>query len=140
MPVYSYKGFDAKGKAVSGVKDADNVRALRMVLKRDGVIVADAKEASLRAKAAGETAAIGLAAMVNPITAFKMWQDRETGDRLQVAVITRQLGTLLKAGVPLAESLGALVDQLERAGLKRVLADVKTQVNEGASLGDAMAR
>jgi general secretion pathway protein F len=140
MPVYSYKGFDTRGKQVSGVKDADNLRALRANLKRDGVLLTDAKEASLRAKAAGETAAVGLVALINPIAAIKMWQERETADKLQVAVITRQLGTLLKAGVPLAESLGALVDQLERPGIKRVIADVKTQVNEGSSLADGMAR
>lgn len=140
MPVFSYRGFDARGKVVSGVKDADNLRALRATLKRDGVLLTEAKEAALRVKAAGEAAALGLVALINPITAIKLWRDRDTADGLQVAVLTRQLGTLLKAGVPLAEGLGALVDQTERSGLKRVLAQVKTQVNEGAALGDAMAK
>ncbi len=144
MPVFSYKGFDSRGKAVSGVKDADNLRALRVNLKRDGVLITEAKEASLRAaaagRAAGEAAGISLLALFNPVAAMRYWKEREAGDRNTVAVITRQLGTLLKAGVPLAEALGALVDQLERPGLKRVIADVKTQVNEGSSLGDAMAR
>jgi general secretion pathway protein F len=142
MPVYSYKAFDAKGKSVGGMRDADNLRALRMNLKRDGVLLIEAKEASaaLRRREAGEAAQIGLLAMVNPITALRAWKERETADKVQVGILTRQLGTLLKAGVPLAESLGALVDQVERPGLKRVLADVKTQVNEGASLADSMAR
>src|SRR5438477_288363 len=56
MPVFSYKAFDPKGKSVSGVKDADNLRALRAVLKRDGVLLVEAKEAALRVKAAGEVA------------------------------------------------------------------------------------
>ncbi|MDB4970122.1 MAG: ral secretion pathway protein [Myxococcales bacterium] len=144
MPVYSYKGFDTRGKAVSGVKDADNLRALRANLKRDGVLITEAKEASLRAaaarRAAGEAAGVSLLALINPVAAMRYWRDRETADRSAVAVLTRQMGTLLKAGVPLSESLGALVDQVEKPGLKRVLADVKTQVNEGASLGDAMGR
>ncbi|HZS39729.1 MAG TPA: type II secretion system F family protein, partial [Polyangia bacterium] len=140
MPVFSYKGFDTKGKAVSGVKDADNVRALKTVLKRDGVLLTEAREAAARVKAAGEVAAIGLVAMVRPGAAMRMWRERQTADRMQVAIITRQLGVLLKAGVPLAEGLGALVDQVEKPGFKRVIADVKTQVNEGSSLGDAMAR
>ncbi|HEY2743821.1 MAG TPA: type II secretion system inner membrane protein GspF [Polyangia bacterium] len=144
MPVFSYKGFDTRGKAVSGVKDADNLRALRANLKRDGVLITEAKEAALRAAAiaqgAGTAAGVGLLALFNPVAAMRYWRDRETADRGSVAVLTRQLGTLLKAGVPLADSLSALVDQVERAGLKRVLADVKTQVNEGSSLGDAMAR
>src|SRR5260370_27171618 len=144
MPVFSYKGFDTRGKAVSGVKDADNLRALRMNLKRDGVMLTEAKEARLRAaaigQAAGEVAGMSLVALLNPATALRMWRERETADRAAVASLTRQLGTLLNAGVPLSEALGALVDQLERAGLKRVLAQVKTQVNEGSSLGDAMAK
>ena len=144
MPVFTYKGFDTRGKAVSGVKDADNLRALRLNLKRDGVLLTEAKEARLRVAAAGHAAAgaasIGITALFNPAAAYRMWKERESADRAAVASLTRQLGTLLKAGVPLAESLGALVDQIEQPGLKRVLAQVKTQVNEGSSLGDAMSK
>ncbi len=144
MPVFSYKGFDTRGRAVSGVKDADNLRALRMNLKRDGVLITEAKEASLRAAAAGQAvgqaATIGLLGMFNPVAAMRYWKERESADTATVAVITRQLGTLMKAGVPLADSLAALVDQVDRPGMKRVLADVKTQVNEGSSLADAMGR
>jgi general secretion pathway protein F len=78
--------------------------------------------------------------MFNPMAAARYWKERESADTATVAVITRQMGTLMKAGVPLADSLAALVDQVERPGMKRVLADVKTQVNEGSSLADAMAR
>ncbi len=141
MPVFSYKGFDSRGKVVSGVKDADNVRALKVALKRDGVLLTDVKEAAIRgAKAAGEAAAIGLLALLNPVAALRMWRDRDTADRTQVAILTRQLGVLLKAGVTLGEALAALVEQTERPGLKRVLAQVRQQVNEGSSLGDAMNR
>ena len=45
MPVFSYKGYDPKGKLVSGVKDADSLRTLKSVLKRDGVLLTEAKEA-----------------------------------------------------------------------------------------------
>jgi general secretion pathway protein F len=141
MPVFSYKGFDTKGKPVSGVKDADSLKTLRANLRRDGVLITEAKEAAIRAVQTGaQVAGIGLLALINPIAAARAWRDREAADRLQVAVLTRQLGTLLKAGVPLAESLGALVEQVEKPGLKRVLADVRGQVNEGSSLGDALAR
>ncbi len=140
MPVFSYKGFDSRGKNVSGMRDADNLRALRLNLKKEGILVSEAKEAALRAAEIGAQAAIGATALINPMTAIKMWQERRTASNLQVAILTRQLGTLVKAGVPLAESLGALVEQIDQPGLKRVLADVKTQVNEGISIADAMAR
>jgi general secretion pathway protein F len=141
MPVFSYKGFDTKGKPVAGVKDADSLKNLRAALRRDGVLLTEAKEAAIRAVQAGaQVAGISLLAMFNPIAAARWWKEREAADRMQVAVITRQMGTLLKAGVPLAESLAALVDQVEKPGLKRVLADVRGQVNEGSSLGDALSR
>ena len=50
MPVFQYKGFDSKGKAVHGVKDADNLRALRANLKRDGILIT---EESMKALAEG---------------------------------------------------------------------------------------
>jgi len=113
MPVFSYKGFDTRGKAVSGIKDADNVRSLRANLKRDGVLITEAKEAALRVaaagRAAGEVATMGIVGMFNPMAALRMWKERQTADRTAVAVITRQMGTLLKAGVPLADGLAALV-------------------------------
>ncbi len=140
MPVFQFKGVDAKGKQQSGMRDADNLRTLRANLRKEGIFVTDAKEASLRAKEAGEVAADIAVGMINPKLMIKRMQERQKASQLQIAVLTRQLGTLLKAGVPLAESLGALVDQIDQIRLKRVLADVKTQVNEGSSLADAMGR
>jgi general secretion pathway protein F len=60
--------------------------------------------------------------------------------KTDVAAFTRQLSTLLKAGIPLAEALGALFDQAEKARLKRVLGEVRSAVNEGSSLADALAK
>jgi general secretion pathway protein F len=138
MPVFTYKGFDARGRAVSGVKDSDNAKNLRAALRRDGVLLTDAKEGARigGSQQGGQT----FVELINPAGIIQRYRERESADKSQVAIITRQLGTLLKAGVPLAESLGALVEQTERPSLKRVLADVRTQVNEGSSLGDAMAR
>ena len=52
---------------------------------------------------------------------------------------TRQLATLIGAGIPLVESLVALIDQVEHETFRAVWADVKQKVNEGASFGDALA-
>lgn len=68
----------------------------------------------------------------------KLARGRITSD--DIAIMTRQLATLLGAGVTLVESLTALVDQVEKERLKRVLSDVKQRVNEGSSLGDALAQ
>jgi general secretion pathway protein F len=57
-----------------------------------------------------------------------------------LAIATRQLATLLGAGIPLVESLGALTEQVEHARLKSVIGQVRDRVNEGATLADALAR
>jgi general secretion pathway protein F len=56
-----------------------------------------------------------------------------------VAAFTRQLATLLKAGIPLAEALGALGEQGDNKKLEMVLAEIRQKVNEGSSLADTLA-
>ena len=55
-----------------------------------------------------------------------------------VAVLTRQLATLLKAGIPLAEALGALGEQADNKKLAMVLVEVREKVNQGTSLADTL--
>ena len=57
---------------------------------------------------------------------------------LDVAVATRQLAVLLRSGVPLVESLSALIEQLDHPEIKNAFTDTRNQVNEGANLADAM--
>ncbi len=143
MPVYAWKGLASTGKQLTGVKDADNVRALKANLRRDGIFLTSANEANLRAAEMAQVAGdvgIGALRIAAGLSPGGLRGGRKNADNRQVAILTRQLGVLLKAGVPLAESLGALVDQSETPGLKRILADVKTQVNEGAALADALSR
>jgi general secretion pathway protein F len=109
-------------------------------LRRDGILLTDAREGGARAVGGVQSGGQTFAEVISPAGLLRSWRERESADKSQVAVITRQLGVLLKAGVPLAEALGALVEQMERPSMKRVIADVRTQVNEGAALGDAMAR
>ena len=56
-----------------------------------------------------------------------------------VAVLTRQLATLLKAGIPLAEALAALGEQADNKKLAMVLVEVREKVNQGTSLADTFA-
>jgi general secretion pathway protein F len=133
MPVYAYKGLDAKGKTVSGVRDADSPRTLRTVMRREGVFVTNLAESSAKGGGAAAVAGKGLSREVN----FKGFFDRVKPQ--DVAILTRQLATLLKAGIPLAESLGALVEQSSSDKLRHILAEVRTKVNEGSALADALA-
>src|SRR5690606_5472059 len=59
---------------------------------------------------------------------------------LDLALATRQLSTLVGAGVPLVQALSALTEQIENTRLKGVIAHVRDRVNEGSTLADAMAQ
>jgi len=57
-----------------------------------------------------------------------------------VAIMTRQMSTLIGANVPLVEALSALYEQLENPTLKKTMAQVRDAVNEGASFADALSQ
>ncbi len=126
MPVFSYRALTADGKAIQGLREAESPRGLRAALKRDGVFLTEVLgEQAQQAQASRE---------VN----VRRW----LGGRVKaedLAVTTRQLAVLVHAGIPLVESLAALVDQVEHERLKRIVSDVRQRVNEGAALADALA-
>lgn len=125
MAVFEYRGIlIGTGKPVKGMRDAENAKALRAVLRKDGVLLTTAAEA--KAGTEKKTSGASLKAfMGRPSTA-------------DIATATRQLATLMRAGIPLLESLNALIDQVEKDGLKRALTAVREQVREGISFAKAL--
>ncbi|HLK37319.1 MAG TPA: type II secretion system F family protein, partial [Polyangiaceae bacterium] len=125
MAVFEYRGIQAAtGKAVHGVRDADNAKSLRATLKREGVLLTGAHEEQKARRANGKSLeAAPLFRRVSPT---------------DVAMMTRQLATLVNAGIPLVESVGALIEQMEKLELKRVLTQVVDRLNEGSSLAKAL--
>ncbi len=135
MPVFEYRGLNEAGKTVSGLKEADSAKSLRAALRKDGVFLTEViGQAAEGAPFNGAKAIAGAAGA--QIDLRKLARGRITTD--DIAIMTRQLSTLLHAGVPLVEALTAMVDQVEKERLKRVLSDVKQRVNEGSSLADAL--
>ena len=135
MPMYAFKGVSASGKSVSGVKDAESPKALRVVLRKDGVLVTSfelsksgkqAKEANK--KKGGLSRDVDLGGLIGGVK------------KTEIAAFTRQMATLIKSGIPLAEALGALVEQVANLRFKTPLSEVRTNVNEGMSFADALAK
>src|SRR4029078_6800743 len=141
MPVYAWKGLNNAGKAVSGTKDADGPKGLRQTLRKDGVYVTEHKE--VLGGAGGRNAAGPATASGEKVSFFK--REIDLGGLLErvrpqdVAVLTRQLATLIKAGIPLAEALGALGEQADNKRLAMVLVEVREKVTQGTSLADTLA-
>ena len=125
MAVFEYRGIlVGTGKPVKGVRDAENPKALRTALRKDGVLLTVATE--------------GKAAEAKAKRNIKVLEFMGRPSTSDVAVLTRQLATLVGAGIPLFESLNALVEQIENEQLKRALTQVREQVREGISFAKAL--
>jgi general secretion pathway protein F len=127
VPVYAYKGVTASGRRARGFLDAESLRGARSKLRRDGVFITELAEER------GAAAARDRASARLRLPSFQ----RIGG--LDLALVTRQAATLIGAGIPLVEGLGALTEQTEHPRLKSVLGQVRDRVNEGASFADALA-
>lgn len=125
MAVFEYRGIlIGTGKPTKGVRDAENPKALRATLRKEGVLLTNAtEEKAAKAKAKGN------------IQLFSFMGKPSTSD---IAVMTRQLATLLRAGIPLFESLNALIEQVENEMLQRALTNIREQVREGISFAKAL--
>jgi len=122
MPIFEYKGMDAAGKAASGILNADTPHEARSKLRRDGVYVTDVTMIKASDKRGIEIA-------------LPKFMRGRVGD---LALVTRQLATLLGAGIPLTESMTALIEQAQNREMEKVLRDVREKVTQGASLGEAL--
>jgi general secretion pathway protein F len=125
MAVFEYRGIlAANGKNVHGVRDADNAKVLRATLKREGILLTGAHE-EVKARVGGRKS----------IDAGSLFRRVSVGD---IAMTTRQLATLVNAGIPLVEAVDALIEQVDKLELKRVLTQVVDRLNEGGSLAKAL--
>jgi general secretion pathway protein F len=125
MAVYEYKGIQIdSGKAVKGYRDADNAKALRALLRREGVLLTLATEERERKEQTRRH-----------IDLLAVFRRVNTAD---VAVMTRQLATLVRAGVPLVESIQALTEQIEKEALVRIMTTVRESLNAGTGFAKSL--
>ncbi|MGD8111279.1 type II secretion system inner membrane protein GspF [Vibrio sp. TRT 21S02] len=124
MAAFEYKALNAKGKNVKGVIEGDNARQVRARLKEQGLIPVDVIETRAKASKQQGTAKSG----------FK--RGISTPD---LALITRQISTLVQSGMPLEECLKAVSEQSEKPRIRTMLLAVRSKVTEGYTLADSLA-
>jgi general secretion pathway protein F len=122
MPAFSYQALDASGKTQRGVLQGDTARAVRGALRERGLNPLSVDEVR-------EGSAPG---------AQPLLRRRGLGGA-QLALLTRQLATLVGAGLPIDEALGALSEQAENERQRALTVSLRARVMEGASLAQAMA-
>lgn len=119
MPAFAYEALNGSGKTQQGVLQGDTARAVRGMLRERGLN-------PLRVDEVGEG-----------VRAAKPFARRTLGGA-QLALLTRQLATLIGAGLPIDEALGALSEQAENERQRALTVSLRARVMEGASLAQAL--
>jgi general secretion pathway protein F len=125
MPAFRYEAVDLGGATHKGVVNADNARSARADLRTQGLTPLAVEAIAAQLDAAGVA------------------KSRGFGERLsqvELALFTRQLASLLEAGLPLEQAFTALLEQAERPYMRDLIASIRSEVMGGASFSDALSR
>jgi len=124
MALYAYQAFSREGKRISGSMDAVSVQEVRERLTRSGLLPVQINRME-------QVAAWSFRSWLQNLFSARITQE-------DVIFFTKQLAVLLKAGVPLLQSLELLIEQTEKR-LQRVVIELKDNIKEGKSLADGLA-
>lgn len=120
MPAYDYKALDSRGKQTKGVVEADAPRAVRQQLRERGLT-------PLAVEPAAEKQARS-----NPLSS------RGSLAAADLALVTRQLATLIQSGIPIEQALSAAAQQSSKPRIRSMLIAIRAKVMEGFNLADSL--
>ncbi len=121
MAAYEYTALDVAGRERRGILDGDSARQVRQLLRDQSLLPVTVTEVSDAA----------------PTQAFSI----SFGNRIRVAdiaLLTRQLSTLVRSGIPVEEALLAVSQQSEKPRVRSVVAGVRARVMEGRTLAEGL--
>ena len=127
MPTFAYRGRNARGEQVRGTLEGADSGAIAEQLFNTGITPVEIDVAAERAAATGEPT----------------WWDRlreEKPSALDVMLFSRQMHTLLRAGVPILKALGGLQESSQNPAMARVIQDLRQSLDSGRELSAAMSR
>jgi general secretion pathway protein F len=128
MGAFEYVAVDAGGRERKGVLEADNARAVRQMLREQSLLPVVVTEMVGEQKQ--EDAGTGRR------ISFNLQRGLSSGD---LALVTRQLATLVKSSLPLEESLLAVSQQTDKPKVRNIMLGVRSKVMEGHTLADSLA-
>lgn len=124
MAVYQYSGTDKSGRSVKGKITSESQKIARQQLKKEGILLLSIGSVTGSSQQRGKG-----------VQLFA----RKSVPLNELTLITRQLASLVKANVPLIESITAIMEQSENETMKIALSDIRQNVNEGASFSKSLA-
>ena len=132
MPLYSYKGINARSEKIRGTENAVSIKALRLLLQREQISLFEIKVL----KESVEKEDKSFQRIFSKEIQWNQIFLRVTKN--DVTVFSRQLATLLGAEIPLVEALFAIAEQTESVQFKTMINNIRVNVVEGISFSDAL--
>lgn len=126
MAAFAYKAVNARGRNTNGVLEGDNARQVRQQLREKGLIPLEVNQVAERSSEGSKKP-----------SGFTLFKPRISASDL--ALLTRQLATLVESALPVEEALLAVAEQSEKPRHKNMMMAVRSKVVEGHGLADAMA-
>ncbi len=124
MPVFEYRVRDRSGKVLKSQMEAETANQVRDALRSKGLMIVE-----IKAPKSGLNADVKIPFLDNRPPSLK-----------QVAIFSKQLATLINAGVPLVQSLAILQKQIEHKGFQGVVKEMRGEIEAGTPLSDALAK
>lgn len=121
MPAFEYNALNKQGKTEKGVLEADSVRQISQKLKEQSLVPLEITEVSRRQHTESSSSFI-----------------KRGISTAQLAILTRQLATMIRSGSPVEGALTAVFQQTNNARVKSILMAVRSRVREGYSLASAL--
>jgi MSHA biogenesis protein MshG len=129
MPAFAYRGRNALGESVEGILDGNTAAAVADALFGTGVTPLEIKPAPA-----------GGADKKKTSSAAKFDLFAEKVRHVDILLFTRQLYTLLKAGVPIMRALAGLQESSQNGAMKALLGDIRQSLDSGRELSMSLAR
>lgn len=135
MSVFDYKALDKSGKEIKGVLEGDSARVIRQKIRDKGLI-------PVEVMLSGSRSTINKSNKDESVSFFKKIFSSKKSTKLsvsEIALLTRQLATLLNSGMQVEEALKVVSEQSDNSKITRVILAVRAKVLEGQSLATGLS-
>lgn len=123
MPAFRYAAKDSSGRAVAGVLESSDERALANLLRQQQLIVISIRPETQKAKFS--LAYLGFGGRIK---------------LSELVLFSRQLATMIDSGISLVQALEILTEQIEHPGFKKIIGEIKKDVSAGSTFHEALAK
>jgi len=123
MAAFAYKAMDANGKSKNGVLEGDNARQIRQQIREQGFIPLEVEQVAEQEK--------------KNQASFSLFKAKISASEL--ALLTRQMATLIESALPIEEALLAVAEQCEKPRHKNMMMAVRSKVVEGHGFAEALS-